>query len=50
MIEAFQEQLISIDELRDRMPDLRARETNLRNPAQPNRCARRPAKLPQTPR
>jgi DNA invertase Pin-like site-specific DNA recombinase len=31
MIEAFSEQLISIDELRARMPDLRARETNLRN-------------------
>jgi len=31
MIEAFGEQLISIDELRTRMPDLRARETNLRN-------------------
>jgi site-specific DNA recombinase len=31
MIEAFSEQLISIDELRTRMPDLRARETNLRN-------------------
>jgi site-specific DNA recombinase len=30
MIEAFQEQLITIDELRARMPDLRARETNLR--------------------
>jgi len=31
MIEAFQEQLITIDELRARMPDLRAREANLRN-------------------
>jgi hypothetical protein len=31
MIEAFGEQLITIDELRSRMPDLRARETNLRN-------------------
>ena len=31
MIEAFGEQLISIDELRARMPDLRARETNLRH-------------------
>ena len=31
MIEAFSEQLITIDELRQRMPDLRARETNLRN-------------------
>ena len=30
MIEAFQEQLITIDELRARMPALRARETNLR--------------------
>ena len=30
MIEAFSEQLITIDELRARMPDLRARETNLR--------------------
>ena len=30
MIEAFQEQLISLDELRSRMPDLRARESNLR--------------------
>jgi site-specific DNA recombinase len=31
MIEAYSEQLISIDELRARMPDLRARESNLRN-------------------
>ncbi|HKR50585.1 MAG TPA: hypothetical protein VJT72_13615 [Pseudonocardiaceae bacterium] len=31
MIEAFGEQLITIDELRTRMPELRARETNLRN-------------------
>jgi site-specific DNA recombinase len=31
MIEAFGEQLITIDELRARMPDLRARETTLRN-------------------
>ncbi len=30
MIEAFSEQLITIDEMRARMPDLRARETNLR--------------------
>ena len=30
MIEAFQEQLITLDELRARMPDLRARDTNLR--------------------
>jgi site-specific DNA recombinase len=30
MIEAFQEELITIDELRSRMPDLRAREANLR--------------------
>ncbi|RPE39181.1 site-specific DNA recombinase [Streptomyces sp. Ag109_O5-1] len=30
MIEAFQEQLITIDELRARMPDLRAREAGLR--------------------
>jgi site-specific DNA recombinase len=30
MIEAFQEQLITIDEPRSRMPDLRARETTLR--------------------
>jgi Recombinase zinc beta ribbon domain len=30
MIEAFQEQLLTIDELRTRMPDLRARETSLR--------------------
>ncbi|MBV9729774.1 MAG: recombinase family protein, partial [Pseudonocardiales bacterium] len=30
MIEAFGEQLITIDELRARMPDLRAREANLR--------------------
>jgi len=30
MIEAFSEQLITIDELRARMPDLRAREQNLR--------------------
>ena len=31
MIEAFQEQLITIDELRARMPHLRAREANLRS-------------------
>jgi len=31
MIEAFGEQLITIDELRARMPDLRATQTNLRN-------------------
>ncbi|KPI22027.1 Resolvase domain-containing protein [Actinobacteria bacterium OK006] len=31
MIEAFQEQLVTIDELRARMPGLRARETNLRS-------------------
>ncbi|MFD7409946.1 recombinase family protein, partial [Streptomyces sp. NPDC059866] len=30
MIEAYQEQLITIDELRARMPDLRAREASLR--------------------
>lgn len=34
MIEAFGEQLITIDELRTRVPDLRARETNLRNQIQ----------------
>jgi DNA invertase Pin-like site-specific DNA recombinase len=34
MIEALGEQLITIDELRARMPDLRARETNLRNQIQ----------------
>lgn len=33
MIEAFQEQLITIDELRARMPALRVRETNLRGQA-----------------
>jgi site-specific DNA recombinase len=31
MIEAYSEQLITIDELRTRMPDRRARETNLKN-------------------
>ncbi|WP_328757941.1 recombinase family protein [Streptomyces sp. NBC_00271] len=31
MIEAFQEQLVTLDELRSRMPDLRARESNLRS-------------------
>jgi site-specific DNA recombinase len=31
MIEAFSEQLITIDELRARMPDLRAREAHLRS-------------------
>ena len=31
MITAFSEQLITIDELRSRMPDLRARETNLKD-------------------
>jgi site-specific DNA recombinase len=30
MIEAFQEQLLTIDELRGRLPDLRARQSNLR--------------------
>ena len=30
MIEAYSEQLITIDELRSRMPDLRAREASLR--------------------
>ena len=34
IIEAFGEQLITIDELRARVPDLRARETNLRNQIQ----------------
>jgi site-specific DNA recombinase len=31
MVTAFSEQLITIDELRTRMPDLRARETGLKN-------------------
>ncbi len=31
MIEAFQEQLVTLDELRARMPDLRAHETGLRH-------------------
>ena len=31
LIGAFQEQLISLDELRDRMPELRSRETSLRD-------------------
>ena len=31
LIAAYQEQLISLDELRDRMPELRARETSLRH-------------------
>src|SRR6266540_3537179 len=34
MIEAYSEQLITIDELRARLPDLRARETNLHNQIQ----------------
>jgi site-specific DNA recombinase len=34
MIQAFGEDLITIDELRGRMPDLRARETTLRNQIQ----------------
>jgi hypothetical protein len=34
MIQAFSEQLITIDELRTRMPDLRARQTNLRHQIQ----------------
>ena len=34
MIEAYSEQLITLDELRARMPDLRARETNARNQIQ----------------
>lgn len=33
-LQAYQEQLITLDELRSRMPDLRARETNLRNQLQ----------------
>jgi site-specific DNA recombinase len=47
MIEAFGEQLITIDELRARMPDLRARETNLRNQieALDNQIAHREAYL-----
>ncbi len=47
MIEAFGEQLITIDELRVRMPDLRARETNLRNQIQAldNQAADREAYL-----
>ena len=36
MIQAYSEQLITIDELRARMPDLRAREASLRGqPARP---------------
>jgi site-specific DNA recombinase len=35
MIEAFTEQLISIDELRARMPDLRARETTCATRSRP---------------
>jgi site-specific DNA recombinase len=31
LIKAYQEELISLDELRERMPPLRARETNLRS-------------------
>ena len=31
MVEAFSEQLITIDELRAKMPDLRAREANLKS-------------------
>jgi site-specific DNA recombinase len=31
MIQAYQEELISLDELRERMPELRARETSLRS-------------------
>ena len=31
MVEAFSEQLITIDELRAKMPDLRAREASLRS-------------------
>jgi site-specific DNA recombinase len=31
LIKAYQEELISLDELRERMPELRSRETNLRN-------------------
>jgi site-specific DNA recombinase len=34
MVEAFQEELITIDELRARMPDLRAREAGLRGQLQ----------------
>ena len=32
LIKAYQEELISLDELRERMPELRSRETNLRTP------------------
>lgn len=42
MIEAYSEQLITIDELRTRMPHLRARD----EPARPDRRARRPARRP----
>jgi Recombinase/Phage integrase family/Recombinase zinc beta ribbon domain len=35
LIGAYQEDLLSLDELRARMPDLRARETSLRHQAQP---------------
>ena len=48
MVEAFSEQLITIDELRARMPHLRAREASLRARADAlNAPTRRPRGLPQ---
>ena len=48
MIEAYSEQLITIDELRARMPHLRAREDQPAQPARrPRRPGRRPRRLPQ---
>ena len=47
MIEAYSEQLITIDELRARMPHLRARETSLRGQIDAlDAQARRPGRLP----
>ena len=48
MIEAYSEQLITIDELRAKMPHLRARETSLRGQIDAaRRPGRRPGRLPQ---
>ncbi len=49
LIKAYQEELISLDELRERMPELRSRETSLRNQLDAlSAQTRRPRGLPQT--
>ena len=48
LIGAFQEELIFLEELRSRMPELRSREAGLRHQIRPRRPTRRPGGLPQT--